>query len=190
MARSSIGLSLFDSFYRAGLQTNNPAKGLKSSFIKPSPFHNNKVSIKARQTQPIQRALFSPYSQQVKVAGTHHTLLASGPISCIEANIYIFFLFLESRYYSFWLVLIGQSIRSAGPFLALRNPFHLRWGSRLPARQIRMQELELLYPQHPSKRDAFTRAFHQKEAFLQSAPLPLFCGSRRNKHRVVSGLLY
>lgn len=95
--------------------------------------------------------------------------------------------FLESRYYSFWLVLIGQSIRSAGPFLALRNPFHLRWGSRLPARQIRMQELELLYPQHPSKRDAFTRAFHQKEAF---APLPLFCGSRRNKHRVVSGLLY
>ncbi|KAK7234339.1 hypothetical protein RIF29_46988 [Crotalaria pallida] len=62
--------------------------------------------------------------------------------------------------------------------------------SRLPARQIRMQELELLYPQHPSKRDAFTRAFHQKEAFLQSAPLPLFCGSRRNKNWVVSGLLY
>ena len=31
MARSSIGLSLFDSFYRAGLQTNNPAKGLKST---------------------------------------------------------------------------------------------------------------------------------------------------------------
>ena len=54
MARSSIGLSLLDSFYRAGQQTNNPAKGLKSSFIKPSPFQKNKVSIKAQQTQPIQ----------------------------------------------------------------------------------------------------------------------------------------
>lgn len=31
MARSSIGLSLFYSFYRAGLQTNNPAKGRKST---------------------------------------------------------------------------------------------------------------------------------------------------------------
>ncbi|MED6109992.1 hypothetical protein PIB30_038804 [Stylosanthes scabra] len=172
-----------DLTFSAGLETNNPAKGIQSSFIKTSPFHNNK------QTHIYLDGVCSTtnrFRRMDWIKSLDLDIQARIPFSLFQK---------EKRTARFTCVSLwytGQSIRSAGPFPGLKKSVPPKKGvsSRLPASQIRMQELELFYPQHPSKRDAFTGAFHQKEAFLQSAPLPRFCGSRRNKHKVVSWLLY